>query len=117
MEAARMRDINYAVSERQATLGEDNQFPLSPTPNGGQSNDVTLDAEDSESNAWVEALLHQSGGDELSLGDVSLDVAGRAVNYVACGVRSSIYPYLACAYAYSVYAKGSSKKVCRAFES
>ena len=78
-----MRATHCAVSERPTTTDEHDRFTLSHTTVGGQANDSSLeqDQEDSDSNVWVRAVLHESIGNVLDLGIARLNVERREVSY------------------------------------
>ena len=82
-----MRDTNCLASELRAFPDEDGKLTLSPTPIGGHANDTVLDA--SASNPWVEAMLRESGVDEVNLGIVRLNVARREVSYYGRSAKFS----------------------------
>ncbi len=82
-----MRDINGTAIEYRTILDQDEQLTPSLTPMGSQANDMALGAEDCSSNVWVEALLHESIGEELHVGNVRLNVARRVVSYNGKNVR------------------------------
>lgn len=56
---------------------------------GDPANETALDADESESNSWVEALLRESPAETLDFGAVSLDTARRLVIYQGRYIRFS----------------------------
>ena len=74
-----MSAFTSAASEAQAVTNEIQPAVTSSALTGDPANQTALDADDRDSNSWVESLLRESAEKTLDLGAVKLDMARHLV--------------------------------------
>lgn len=89
MEVAIMSAFTSAANEALTLINEIQPELKSAALAGDPANETALDADESESNSWVEALLRESPAETLDFGAASLDTARRVVIYQGRYIRFS----------------------------